>query len=180
MADIDVAATGTAPLVHGFPGVDGACRAERLAKRAALKIADVEKAVILICAEIVGIVPGRELFIDEWPLRQETAYSFRIEKEKESSSPDGREFVGRFAGRSRDREEVMRSFAALAGALPGTWITADSGEFDTPVTIARVVLEGAPSFGRSSGEGRRFFTGEAHLAIRVCTTLPRSCGSGLN
>lgn len=160
-------------LVRGFPGVDDALRAERLANRAAFPAADAELAAMLICAELAGLAPGRELFAREWPLRQETAYLFRLEHEADDPSPDVRVFSGSFAGRSRDRGAVLAAASALRGALPLFWTTVSAAGLTAPVTVAKLAPEGKTLFGESRAEGARIFTVEVKLTVRVCTTRRR-------
>ena len=173
--EAEVSAGGAAALTRGFPGVDNAPRAERLARRAALKPRDVERAVLLICAELTGLVPDRELFAHEWPLRLETAYMFKLESESSEASPDGRVFGGFFAGRSRDRDAVLAALSALRGGLPVVWTTVASGGLDAAVTVAKLEAAGASVLGRRTEAGGRVFTIETRLVAHVRTAAPRGC-----
>lgn len=164
---------GAAEVRRGFPGIDASTRPTRLLRRAALRVDDVERAVALICADLTGLRPDRELFSPVWPLRQENAYRFRLKYESGETSPDFRTFVGTFAGRSRDRGAVLGVLSALRGALPLCWTTVSSGGLFAPVVLAKLAADGEVEYEESSVEGGAIFTAALTLKVRVCTTCPR-------
>ena len=174
MSDVISNEDENAPAVRqGFPGVDGSTRATRLSRRAALKVEDAERAVMLICAELTALRPERELFSPVWPLRQENAYRFRLKYEEVEASPEFRTFFGTFAGRSRDRDAVLNKLSALRSALPLCWTTVSGGGVSAPVTLATLAADGEVEYDESPADGNAIFTAALTLKVRVCTTCPR-------
>lgn len=174
MSDVISNAGEDAPEVRrGFPGTNNSTRATRLSRRAALKVEDAERAVMLICAELTALRPDRELYSPVWPLRQESAYRFRLKYEEVEASPDFRTFFGTFAGRSRDRDAVLLKLSALRSALPLSWTTVSFGGLSAPVTLATLAANGEVEYDESSTDGNAIFTAELTLKVRVSTTCPR-------
>ncbi len=158
----------------GIPGTDDSPSSERLRRKAALNIPDVERAAALLCAELAGLELDRELFRREWPLRQETAYLFRLDAELDDSSQDYRSFSGTFAGRAPERDTLLSLVSTLRNKLPPLWVTVGSRRIAAPITLAEVAPGGESRFRRDTGGGRELFIAELALRLRVCTTCPRS------
>ena len=156
-----------------LPGTSELTRAERLARRAALTPEDAERALTLLCAELSGLEPERELFRHEWPLRQESAYLVRIESEREDPSPDHRSFTGLFAGRSADRSALMRAVSGVCGRVPARQlgVAVDGAAF----AVEKLELHGGVEFSCCGANGRRLFSFGMRLAARFRTTPPRGC-----
>lgn len=157
----------------GFPGVSDADRRTRLANKAALDPADVERGLTLLCGELGGFVLDRGLYRREFPMEQDEAYALRLESELPDDAPEYRSFSARFTARSPNRDRAMRTVAGLLGKLPPVWVTVSSKRLKVPVVFASVTAEGRTSAECRTGNGKELFIAAAMLRVRVCTTLPR-------
>ena len=101
--------------VWGLPELGTADRAARLARKAALDPADVERALTLLCGELCGLVLDREIYRREFPPEQDEACALRIDGETEDASPDYRSFRGFFLASSPGCDRAARVLATLRG-----------------------------------------------------------------
>ena len=156
-----------------FPGVSDADHRTRLANKAALDPADVERGLTLLCGELCGLVLDRGLYRREFPMEQDEACALRLENELPDDAPEYRGFSARFTARSPNRDTAVRNVAGLLGKLPPVWVTVSSKRLKTPVVFASVTADGKTSTECRIGNGKELFLAAAMLRIRVCTTLPR-------
>ena len=156
----------------GFPGVSSGGRTARLADKAALDPAMVERALTLLCGELCGLVLDRDLCRREFPAERDEVCSLRLDGESPEDAPEYRSFTARFTARSPLRDRALRTVSQLLNKLPPVWVSVSSKRLAAPVVFASVA-GGKSSVEKKIANGRELFYAEAELHIRVCTTLPR-------
>jgi len=157
----------------GFPGVSSADRASRLAARAGLATADVERALTLLGGELCGLELDRGIYRHEFPREQDEACALRLENEIPDDSSEYRVFTARFTARSSIRDRALQTVATLLAKLPPVWVTVDSKRLRAPVVFAAIEPGKKNSVDCRIGNGKELFLAETELRVRVCTTLPR-------
>ena len=134
--------------------------AARLARRAALSLADVERAATLLLAELSGLRVDVEIGRGEIPSRDGSGFAVRIVAEQPETGEDLRTFELVCFGRSAVRDEVTVPLARIAGKLPlRRAVTVSSDAITSPVCFAALHIPGRCELGIVGDGGDEKITG---------------------
>lgn len=141
---------------------------QRLTRRAQLKIIDVERACVLLLAELAGLRVDLDIGRGEIPSRQGNGFAVRMTAEIPEADPDIRTFELLCFGKNKQRDAVTEPLSRLIGKLPlrGA-VTIASRVISTPVTIGELTVIGRCEIARSADSGQEKLLGTVTLRATV-------------
>ncbi len=158
---------------YGYTGPGPDSAAERVKARQAFEVCDVEKALTVLCGEILELEYGREIFCGTLPEQVRNASAVRLLAGNPGTDEDYWEGKISFFIRNRSREKVLQNCSRLVVTLPLLkWVTVNSTLQKKAVTISRISLSGEPAETEINGTGLGGTGVELIFDLQICITPP--------
>ena len=157
----------------GYTGPGTADAAERSRARREFDTGDVEKALTVLCGEILKLEYDREIFCTKIPEQVRNASAMRLLAGDPGADEDYCEGKISFFIRDREREKVLKTCNYLLITLPFfRWVTVNSSLQKRAVTISRISVAQDPEEMEVNGAGLTVTGVELIFDLRVCITPP--------
>lgn len=158
---------------YGYTGPGPDDFAERLKARREFDVCDVEKALTVLCGEILELEYGREIYCGTLPEQVRNGSAVRLLAGDPGTDQDYFEGKISFFMRDRNREKVLQTCSRLAVTLPlFKWLTVNSALQRKAVTISSICLAEKPAETEVNGAGLGGTGVELIFEFRVCITPP--------
>ena len=158
---------------YGYTGPGPEDAAERARARQAFEVCDVEKALTVLCGEILELEYGRDIFCGRLPEQVRNGSAVRLLAGDPGTDQDYWEGKISFFMRDRSREKVLQSCSCLVVTLPLLkWVTVNSALQKEAVTISKISLAGEPEETEVNGAGLGGTGLELIFNLQVCITPP--------
>lgn len=158
---------------YGYTGPGTDDISERSRARREFSVCDVEKALTVLCGEILEQEYGREIFYGKLPEQIRNGSVVRLLAGNPGVNQDYWEGKISFFTRDRSREKVLQSISLLLVTLPlFKWLTINSSLQNAAVTISSISIAGEPEEMEVNGSGLTGTGVELILNLRVCITPP--------
>ena len=158
---------------YGYTGPGPDDFAERIKARRNFDVCDVEKALTVLCGEILELEYGREIFYGILPEQVRNASVVRLLAGDPGVDNDYFDGKISFFIKDRNREKVLQICSRLAVMLPlFKWLTVNSALQRRAVTISSICLAEKLTETEVNGAGLSGTAVELIFDFRVCITPP--------